>query len=120
MFISREWSANFGLSLVPWQKELGSFGRIQIVASGGGNYSRLALMDDYTDFVKKNTGLTATDEAASGFGGYAGTQARLLTRFGLMAEIGPRFAWDRPLFPGASKAFGGWRVGADFGVGWMF
>jgi hypothetical protein len=119
MFISREWSSNLGLSAVVWQ-QLVYIGRVQAVASGGLAYSRLALMDQYKNFVERNTDLEATDKAASGMGWYGGSQARWITNFGLLVELGARLDGGNPSFPGSSKAFSGTRIAGEFGVGYMF
>jgi hypothetical protein len=119
MNFTNAWSSNFGLSLIPWQRLI-IRARLQAVLSGGLNYTRLALSNDYKAFVEQNNPVVLTDDAATGLGWYAGGGLRILQKSGLLGEIGLRYSDEYPKFPLGDKAFSAQSLLLDLDLGYQF
>jgi hypothetical protein len=119
MSFTRAWSSNLGVSLIPWQKKL-LRSRLQAALSGGASYVRLAFADEYKDFVEQNTGVVFYDDAASGFGWYAGGAFRILSKTGYVSELGIHYSQEYPMFPKGTKAFTAANVFLDLSLGYAF
>ncbi len=117
--LKNAWSTNIGLSLIPFQT-MTLAGRLQIIASGGLNYTRLAFTQDFGDFVLNHSGLILSDKAASGFGWYGGGGLRMISRLGFLGDIGVRWVEEYPKFSAGSKAFSGKNLMFDMDVGYQF
>lgn len=114
------WSSYLGLSVIPWQGDIEQ-GLLQVVLSGGVNYTRLAFADEYIDFVEENvSGLQFYDDVATGLGGYGGADCRLLRSNGVMVEMGLRFLQENPKFPKGTVAFDAANLFFDVGFGYKF
>jgi hypothetical protein len=119
MDFTQSWTSTLGVTVVPWQ-ELTGAGRLQVAASGGMAYTRLARSKEYTDFVEERTVLVYPEEAAGGPGWYGAAHLRLLTVAGLMGEAGARYLAEYPEFPSAGPSFWGTNLLFDLGVGYWF
>ncbi len=119
MDFTRAWDSKVGLSLIPWQTMILS-GRWQTALSGGMSYTRLVFADDFKDFLAQNASFILTDEAASGWGWYAGGHVREISRLGFLGEIGLSYSAEYPKFPAGTKAFSGKAWLFDAGLGYRF
>lgn len=119
MDLTDAWSTNLGVSLVPWQ--LPSFnGLLQAALSGGLNFTRLTLAEEFREFESDFFGFTLTEEAATGFGWYGGADLRFIDRSGFLLEGGVRYSQEFPKFPKGEKAFSGSNILFDIAFGYCF
>lgn len=116
---TQSWISALGVTAVPWQQLTGA-GRLQLAASGGLTYTRLARSEEYTRFVEERTVLVYPGEAASGPGWYGAVNLRLLTVAGLVGEAGVRYLAEYPEFPSVEPSFWGTDLLFDLGVGYRF
>jgi hypothetical protein len=119
MDYTRQWSSDFGLVLVPWQKAIG-MGLMQFGLAGGLQYTRLALAQDYMDFVETTTSIVFYDDAASGMGWYAGPEFQVVAKRGAVFHFDGRFVQEYPKFPKGTKAFTGSELLFSAGIGYRF
>lgn len=119
MSYMNEWSSNLGLIVVPYTQPTG-FGFLRYALSGGMNYTRLALADEYIDFVTSTNPVFFYPEPATGFGWYLGPEFDLVQKRGLLIQIGARFLQENPQYPRGTKAFAGSEILGSLGLGYKF
>jgi hypothetical protein len=113
------WSSDLGLVLVPWRGEAG-IGTLQLVLGGGLNFTRLTIAQDYQDFIEANQDFTFFDDAAAGFGWYAGPEFQIIMRGGFLLRTEVRFLQENPQFPKGNKPFDGSQILGGMGLGYAF
>jgi hypothetical protein len=119
MSYTRAWSSDLGLVAVPWQSTKGA-GLMQFALSGGLNYTRLVFADEYQDFIESTQPFIFNDDAASGFGWYAGPEFQYIVKNGFIMHFDVRFIQENPEFPQGTQAFAGSEVLGGFGIGYKF
>jgi hypothetical protein len=120
MDYTKQWSTDVGLVVVPWQKAIG-MGLMQLGMAGGLQYTRLALAQEFVDFVEAgNPDFAFYDDAATGMGWYVGPEFEVVARRGFVFHIDGRFVQEYPEFPKGTKAFSGSELLFGAGIGYRF
>jgi hypothetical protein len=119
MDYSKEWSSNLGLVLVPYNQFVG-FGFIRYAVSGGLNYTRFTLADPYKNFVESHSNLVFYNDAATGFGWYIGPEFEIVTKIGIIYQIGGQVLQQYPHYPKGDRAFSSTSVLGSFTLGYRY
>ena len=119
MDFTEAWSTDLGIVVAPWRIEAG-IGTLQFLLGGGCNFTRLTIAQDFQDFIEANQPFQFHDDAATGFGWYAGPEFQILMRSGFLLRTEIRFLQENPQFPRGNAPFDGSQVLGGVGLGYAF